>query len=275
MAYRVLLTATQENVDAVIQSGCDGVVIDLADASADLQAQRSWSHTAFPKLKAAGQRIIARVNHPSTMLLREDLEAVVHPGLDAVMLPHVTETQDVRELTVALREFELSRGIEPGDVALFPVIDTARGLQRAGELAGVAPRVGGLVFDAESYSSAVGARAEESGPRLSYARGACIAAARAVDGLPLVTGDGTDCRTLAQYGFAGILLGSQSQVRAAVAAFVPGTSEIDKARDVVAAYESARANGARVARVGRVVVDSAAARRARQVLDGSSAGEGS
>lgn len=267
MGYRVLAFAHPANAQAVLESPADGVVFDLGDERLDAPAVRSWVREATAGARAAGKRVAARVNHPRTRLLRDDLEAIISTDLDAVLLPHATEPQDVRDTAVLLREFEHARGMEPGTVALFPVIDTARGLLRAAEIAAAAPRVRGLVFDGHHYALDIGARNEEWGPRLAYARGSLVAAARAADGLPLILGEGTECRQLAHYGFAGIVLTSLSAAAAAVAAFSPAERAVERAREAVEAYDAARADGAWVARLHGAVVDGHAARKARQVLD--------
>lgn len=266
MAYRVLTYVREENLDAVLAAGVDGAVIDLADASVEPSNARAFAKATITRLREHNLAAIVRVNHRRTGLLREDLEAVVGEGVEAVILPHCTETQDVRRLAVLLRELELPREIEPGSVSVFPTVDTPRGLLRAADLTAAAPRVAGLLFDSAAYALSVGARAEEWGPRLAYARGACVAAARAAGGLPLIDADGGSSRRLAYYGFAGILLSDPSQAAAARAGFVPSAAERERASEIVEAYESAKAAGASAGRSGRLVVDSGTARMARERL---------
>ena len=90
--------------------------------------------------------VIVALNPPRTKLIRDDTDAVRTKDGKALVLHHAVEPQDVRDTAVLLREFELNRDIEPGDTQIFPVVDTARGLMRAGDIASAAPRVGGLVF---------------------------------------------------------------------------------------------------------------------------------
>ncbi len=266
MSYRVLTFVREENLETVLEAGPDGAVIDLADTAVDPASGRAFASAAIPKLNERGLSTVVRINHARTGLLRDDLDAVVREELDAVILPHCTEPQDVRRLAVLLREFELPRDIEPGKVGVFPSIDTPRGLLRAVDLTAAAPRVAGLLFDSAGYALAAGARAEEWGPRLAFARGHCVAAARAAGGLPLIAADGGSSRRLAYYGFAGILLDDPSQARAARAAFTPSAADREGAAEVVASFEAARAAGAGAGRTGRTVVDSYAVRLARERL---------
>lgn len=250
-----------------LRSEADAILLSVADGGWPAQELRRLAAEALSRVAEAGKRAIVRVNHPRTELLREDLDALVGPFLDAVFLSHAVEPQDLRDTAVLLREFELARGIEPGRVLVFPVIDTARGLLRAAEMLQAIARVGGLVFDPASYAWDVGAREEELGPRLAYARGQAVAVARAFGLLPLVVASPFQLRFLAQSGFAGAVLGDARVL--VVANEVFGTNQFARRRAEreLAAYEAARSEGALVARVGERVVDAEAALRARQRLE--------
>ena len=263
----VVIVGRHCDLEAALASQADSVLMALNDASVPIGVLRAAAVGVAPRIRAAGKLALVVVNHPRTRLLRDDVEAIVTPDLAGVLLPHAGEPQDARDLAVALREFEYNRGIEPGSIATFPVIDTARGLLRAAEIVHATPRAGGLVFDSAGYARDVGAREEELGPRLAYARGAVVAAARAQDTAPLVLASGTEVLFLAQSGFAGAVLPDVAFVGQANAAFTPASASRERAERQAAAYDAARAEGAWVARDGTEVVDSHAARKARQTLE--------
>ena len=255
-------------LDAALASAADGVLLTVADSLAgDAHALRTAAREAIPRIADAGKAALVTVNHPRTRMLRDDVDAIVMPGLAGVFLVHAVTPQDVRDLAALLREFEIGRGVEPGTVRAFPVIDGARGLVRAFEIADAAPRVAGVVFASDAYVEDIGARAEESGPRLAYARGAVVAAARAVDALPLVQASAMQLRDLAHYGFAGAILADEASVTLANPAFTPTAAALERSAIAAAAYDGARAEGAWVARSGETVIDASRARRARQVSE--------
>lgn len=267
MRIRSILLAHEPAVfEAALTSEADVVAISLADARHDIGDLRRGAREAITRAHAAGKRAFVAVNHPRTRLLRDDIAAVVMPGLSGVLLPHTVEPQDVRDLAVLLREFELGADIEPGTVVAFPLIDTARGLLRAAEIAAAAPRVAGLVFDTFGYAADIGAREEEHGDRLAYARGAVVAAARASDGLPVIRANAFELQLLGHYGFAGALIESPAGVVPANLAFTPTEGEVEHARAVIAAYRAARTEGGWAARLGTQVVEADTVRRARQLL---------
>ncbi len=257
-----------EAFEAALDSEADAILLSLTalDESAAPDAFRASVAAAIERIAEAGKTALVAINHPRTQLARDDLDAVVGANLAAVLLPHCTEPQDVRDTAVILREFEHLRGIEPGQIALFPVIDTARGLLRAAESLAAAPRTAGLVLDSEAFAREVGARLEESGPRLAYARGAVIAAAAAHEGVALIDGSAFELRDMANYGFAGALFDDARLVSAANDVFTPTPTQLKRARADIEAYES-RPEGAWVARRAGAVVDAVRARRARHTLD--------
>lgn len=255
-----------EGLAEALETEADALLFPLTDECRAVGSLRLAAKAAIAKVAESGRRTFVLANHARTRLLRDDLDAVVMPQLAGVFLPHCVEPQDVRDAAVILREFEYTRGIEPGTVALFPVIDTARGLLRAAEIVEAVPRTGGLVFASGQYARDVGGRAEEAGARLAYARGAVVAAARASDGLPLVAGNELEFRNMAQYGFAGAVVTEARGVALVNAAFQPTQAELERAQRQVEAYEAARAEGAWVARLDGEVIDAHRARRARQLL---------
>lgn len=262
----VSIAVSGAGLDDALGSQADGVLLTLADASRPIAGLRLEVTAALGRTATYEKAALVVVNHPRTRLLRDDLDSILSPLVKGVLLPHAVEPQDVRDVAVLLREFELQRGIEPGDTAVFPVIDTARGLMKAAEIAAAAPRVGGLVFHSHRYARDIGARDEQKGDRLAYARGQVVAVSRSLAQSPLVVCDGLELVYLAQYGFAGAILPDARMAITANTAFAPTEATRDHAREAAAAYDAARAEGAWVARLGDQVIDAAAARKARHLL---------
>lgn len=262
-----LIPAHGAGLEEALASAADAIAFTLTDTAVPVEDLRRAAADGLARVAEVGKTGVAILNHPRTKLLRDDVDALSGPNLSLVLLPHAVDPQDVRDLAVLLREFELARGLEPGCTTVFPVIDTARGLIRAVEIVQAAPRVGGLVLDARAYAADAGARGEENGPRLSYARGAVVAAARAFEKQPLVVAEPLQLPHLAQYGFAGVLLPDARAASLANAAFSPTAYTFGLAQQQVAAYDAARAEGAWVGRLGSQVVDAHTARKARQTLE--------
>ncbi|MGI8925845.1 MAG: aldolase/citrate lyase family protein [Tepidiformaceae bacterium] len=269
MTFRAVLATSLDEaaLEAALGSTADAILLAINNPSPRADDARRQALGALARIHDAGKAAAVTVNHPRTQLLRDDLDAIVAPALDAVFLPHASGPQDARDAAVLLREFEYGCGMEPGAVALFPIIDTARGLLRAPEIAVASPRTAGLVFDSAAYARDILARDEAQGPRLAYARGAVVAAARAAGGLPLVVASHLEARELAHYGFAGLVFSDPAGASAAAGALTPTAAVLEWAAAAIAAYDAARAEGAWVARLGTTFIDAHTARQARRLLE--------
>lgn len=255
------------NLELALASDADAVLVTVANANQSPDSAREFAAGAIQQIAAAGKSALLMANHPRTRLLRGDLEVLVSTNLAGVLVNHTTEPQDIRDTAVLLREFELGRGIEPGAIAIFPAIGTARGLVRVVEIAAAAPRVAGIVLDSHAFASDIGARAEERGHRFSYARGAVVTAARAADKLPIVVAEGFEMRELGHYGFAGAIVPDLRAIPIANQAFTPTDFERRRANAHIAAYGAAKTDGGWVARHEDEVVDASSVRRAHQLLE--------
>ena len=269
MRLRSILRVPPDALDAALESDADAILLSLTDESVPVEELRAAVAAAIDTAAEAGKTALVAINHPRTQLARGDLDAITGPNLGAVLLPHCTEPQDVRDTAVLLREYEHTRDIEPGRVALFPVVDTARGLLRAAESVAAAPRTAGLVFASEAYARDAGARLEESGPRLAYARGNVVAIAAAHEGLAIIDGSYFELRDMANYGFAGGVVDEARLATVANDVFAPTPTAVKRARADIEAYES-RGEGEWVARRAGAVVDAPRARQARSTLERAS-----
>lgn len=263
----IAIDALGSGLDGALATRADALLFTLADSRQPSGELRRRAAEGAARTRDAGKQVLVTVNHPRTQLLRDDVEALPLAAIAGVLLPHATGPQDVRDLAVVLREFELQQGIEPGVVAVFPVIDSARALLRAAETAAAAPRVAGLVLDMAAYAADVNARDEARGERLAYARGAAVAAARAHEGRPLVRGGDLELTSLSHYGFAGAILATPAHAETANTAFAPTPAAIERARAQASAYDAARSGEQWVARLGDGVVDAHTARSARRLID--------
>ncbi|MBV9324433.1 MAG: hypothetical protein JO352_11650 [Chloroflexi bacterium] len=107
-----------------------------------------------------------------------DLDAVVWPGVTSVSYARCESAQQVRDADARITRLERLRGIRSGEVRVRPIIESARGVARAAEIAGSSGRVGALELGT-SITLELGDNA------LDYARSECELNARARGVLPL------------------------------------------------------------------------------------------
>lgn len=148
-------------------------------------------------LRPAAPLLFVRVNRVGSEHLRDDLAAVVRPGLAALLVPKVDAADDVLAVDRILLELEPAAGLARESVRLLPSIETAKGLLAAPAIAACSARVMGLLFGAEDFALDLGvATAREGEAReLLYARSAVVVAAAAA-GIPAFDGIWPDIRDL-------------------------------------------------------------------------------
>jgi citrate lyase subunit beta/citryl-CoA lyase len=278
--FRTLLfvPANRENMLVKAQTlPADVIVIDLEDAvpPAEKESARGHARAAIESLKTAGKSVHVRVNHLTTGFTRDDLMAVVGPGLDGILMPKVNGASQVRELDVLLREQELHSGVRPGTIALFPMIESARGVLRCEEIALASSRIAGLPLGGEDYTADLGIARTPDGRELDYARRVIVHVCaayrlRALDAIYTNLHDEpgllSDARYARSIGFSGKYVVHPDQIEPVNRVFSPTQEEIESARKIVLAFEAAEAEGHGTLEVDGQMVDIPVVNRARALL---------
>ena len=86
------------------ETPADVIVLDLEDGVAPegKAAGRAAVRQAIESLKAAGKTVHVRINHIDTGMTKDDLAAIVGPGLDAILYPKPQGASAVRIRTAPL-----------------------------------------------------------------------------------------------------------------------------------------------------------------------------
>jgi citrate lyase subunit beta/citryl-CoA lyase len=218
-----------------------------------------------------------RVNYVGSAWFVADLDEVVRPGLDGLVLPKVDWPRQVETADRLLAEREAAAGIPAGSVRYIIAIEGPRGLIEAPAIASASPRVAALLFGAEDYGRELGLPAKREGEasELIYARSALVNAAaaanvQALDGVwpDIQDFDGLarDCLQARRLGFSGKSLFHPGQIAQINATFTPTEAEVDYARRVVAAMEEAMARGEGAVAFGGQLLDLPIVERARRTI---------
>jgi citrate lyase subunit beta/citryl-CoA lyase len=234
----------------------DALVFDLEDAVAP-DAKPQARRMAVAAARGGGyapREVVIRVNALDTPWGRDDLAAAAESGADAVLLPKVESAAVVHAAVGAL---DAAGG--PGDLPLWCMLETPRGILRAEAIAAAGPRVAALVMGTSDLTKDLRARHTPDRLPLTTSLGLCVLAARAhglaaVDGVHLDLDDEVGflaaCRQAAAMGFDGKTLIHPRTIAAANDAFSPSPDEVARARRIIDAHADAVARGQ-----GVVVVD--------------------
>src|SRR5262249_37169978 len=137
---------------------------------------RRW--LAHPPARA----VFARVNALPTGHAERDLEAVVAPGLEGVFLPKVESPDELRQVAAWLDRLERAAGLSGGAVAIVAMLESARGVLRAHDIATASPRVGSLCCAGGEHGDLqadLGCDWSPEGTEMLYARSKVVLDARA------------------------------------------------------------------------------------------------
>lgn len=257
--------------------GADAIILDLEDAVpiSEKEAARRLVGQSIVQVGAAGRQVFVRVNALSTGLTEEDLRSVVQPQLVGIVLPKAQSSADVATVAKWISELEGEQGMGRGSVALVPLLETARGVLDAREVAKAVPRIVAVAFGALDFARDMGIRLSAEGTEVLYARSRIALAASAAQVLAIDTpwidiadreGLLREARHARQLGFRGKLVIHPSQIAHVNEVFSPSEDEVAYAREVVEAFHAAEAEGLGAISLDGKMIDAANARQAADLI---------
>jgi citrate lyase subunit beta / citryl-CoA lyase len=271
----------QNMIDKALGLNADAIMLDIEDGVApnekDTARQQIGAALSREKRPNSPARFV-RINAIGHARMDADLEAVVRPGLEGLVLPKVETADEVRQVDAILNAREPELRTAHGQVKLVVAIESPRGLLNAPIIAGCSPRVIGLMFGAEDFGRELGlpTSREAEARDMLYARSAMVIAAasahvQAIDGVWVdlkdpggLIGFATQSRRL---GFSGMSLIHPSQIDPINTVFSPTAEEVNYASQVVKAFEEANARGDGSIAFGGQLIDRPIVERARRTLE--------
>lgn len=258
--------------------GADAVILDLEDAVAlsEKDAARLLVRHALETLDFMGTTVFVRVNGADTPFFEDDLRAIIPARPDGIRLPKTDGAEDVLRADALLRRIEREAGLPERSVVIHAMVETARSLLHAYDVASASPRVSGISIGGQDFAADLGIRRTRDGGELLYARAAIAAAAKAagVDAFDTIFTDVNDCEGLyadaaaaVNMGFSGKAAIHPSQVAVIHRAFRPEEKEVRKAARVVRAAREAEDRGVGVIAVDGRMVDAPVVAQALRTIE--------
>ncbi len=262
-----------ERLAKALQRGADAIIIDLEDsvAHASKARARELAGSWIGGNRAALSRVWVRINADDP---EADLAAVVAP-IAGVMLPR-SEVALLTELDGLLTTREAQFGVPLGSLQVIGLIETARGLLDAVEVAS-APRTTRLGIGRADLAGELGLHLDHDGPEFRSIMLQLVIASSAARIAAPVAPTSTDFRDLEalrasteqllRLGYCGRTAIHPAQVPVINEVFTPSKDEVDRARQLVEAFDAVLDAGIGVMTDddGRMV-DAAVVRGARDVL---------
>lgn len=250
----------------------DALILDLEDAVAPDAKETARSQVA--EAVAAGgfgyREVLVRVNAPDTAWFADDVAALARVGADGLLVPKVSSEADVHTVEAALAAADAPQGL-----ALWAMLETPRAVLDAARIVHASDRLVGFVMGTNDLAKELGAAHVAGRAPLLTALSWCLLAARdagkiLIDGvfndLDDAEGFAAECRQAVELGFDGKTVIHPRQLQPCNAAFTPTEEEVAHAREVIAAFEAASAEGRGVVTVGGKLVENLHVEQARRVL---------
>ncbi|MFQ6613873.1 MAG: aldolase/citrate lyase family protein [Fidelibacterota bacterium] len=257
----------------------DGIILDLEDSvgPAEKSAARLIVRNALRTLDFGRSERMVRINQGA--LGKEDLRELVPEAVDVFLIPKVESAQDIHEVDRLVKELCEQCG-RPKPPFLMPILESARGILHAEEIATASPAIVALAIGLEDYTADLGVPRTSEGRESLWARNMLVNAARSagIQAIDTVFSDVRDedglraaVREAKQLGFDGKGCIHPRQIRPIHEEFAPDPEAVKKAQAIVAAFEDATAKGLGVVSLGSKMIDPPVVKRALQTL--RSAGE--
>ena len=272
----------ERKIAKALDSSADALILDLEDAVAP-QRKASARELCASVLQSArtSKALFVRMNALDLADAALDLNAVVGAKPFGIVLPKCRHGEDLRRLANELDTMEARTGVDPGSIRILPIVtETAASLFGLGTYAELSnPRLFGMMWGGEDLAADIGAIANRDASGrytapFQIARALCLLGAAAASVLPVdaVYTNFRDSEGLKAEALEGLRSGfgakaaiHPAQVDVINEAFTPSLSDIESAKKVIAAFDSAGSAG--VASMDGKMLDRPHLRSAQRVLE--------
>ena len=253
----------------------DGIILDLEDAVAvDKKYEaRFLVRNALRSIDFYGAERMVRINQIPAGL--DDLESIIPHNVNLILVPKCEEADQIILLNSKIEEIKKKHSLE-GNIWLMPIIESAKGVMNAYQIATSANNIVALAIGLEDYTADLGTRRTNEATESFFARSVVVNACRAAGIQPIdsVFSDVGDMEGLKEnvikskaLGFDGMGCIHPRQIRVIHEYFAPDVKEIDKAKKIVIAFEDATAKGLGVVSLGTKMIDPPVVKRAQKTID--------
>jgi len=270
-----------EWIEKAVNYGADTLILDLEDSVPDREkaAARGTVKAGVRMLKAKGQACGVRINGFATGLTLDDLEAVICPELERVLLPKVETAADMHQLDALLTHLERRRGIPEGQIETPLGCETAKAMRDVYEIATQCRRVKRVSLAAGpggDAARAIGYQWSKEGTETLFLRSKVVLDARAA-GIQYPTisswwnikdleGLERDARWNRSLGYRGQTVMHPSHVPIVNRVFTPTADEVAFHRGLIQAMEEAEKKGVAAVTYKGDMVDEAMVKTSRELL---------
>ena len=261
--------------DAILY-GADSIMFDLEDAVSmkEKDSARMLVYSALKTFDYRSVETVVRINELNSGG-KQDIEAMILGGINVIRLPKTETAEDIKAVDATITEVETRYQLPIGTTKMMAAIESAEGVLNAREIATASDRMIGIALGAEDYVTSQKTRRYPDGQELFFARNYILHAARAAGIAAIDTvysdvdneaGLKREAALIKQLGFDGKSVINPRQIPIINAIYAPTESEIQNAKEVLAAIQEAEAKGSGVIAINGKMVDKPIVERAYRVL---------
>jgi len=254
--------------------GPDAIILDLEDSvhPGEKDAARLLVRNALRAVDFLRCERMVRINQLPLGI--EDLDEIVPESPDLVLIPKVESSEQIVEAGSRIADIKADYGTTR-PIWLMPILESALGIENALAIALASEQIVALTIGLEDYTSDLGVVKTSTGAESLYARQRVVNAAHAagVQAIDSVFGDVGDLEGLRVWGLNSRALGFEGmgcvhplQIPVIHDAFAPTSAEIERARNIVAAYNDAQQKGLGVVSLGSKMIDPPVVQRALKLM---------
>lgn len=253
----------------------DGIILDLEDSVSHTQkdAAQLLVRNALRSVDFYGSERMVRINQLPKGL--DDLKFIVPHNVHIILIPKCESGEQVKTVEKEVKKIKIQHKVK-SDIYFMPIIESAKGVMNAYEIASASKNNCGLAIGLEDYTADLGTQRTDEGKESFFARSIVVNAARAAGIQPIDTvySDVTNMEGLKEsvieaksLGFEGKGCIHPRQVKVVHEAFAPTEAEIEKAKRIVLAFEDAEKKGLGVVSIGSKMIDPPIVKRAQKIIE--------
>jgi citrate lyase subunit beta/citryl-CoA lyase len=253
-------------------SEADVIVLDLEDEVSLIEKEQTRKYILGVLAEELAKPILVRINCLNTAWALQDLLAVVPLKPLGIILPKTESASDVKKVCWVIDQLIGN----DGEMGIYPLIETARGVEEAVNIAKASKRIKRLIFGGLYYSSDIGLSYSNDPSIYAYARARLVAASAIaeIEG-PVDTvypafkdekGLRRDTLEGKKMGCKGKMVIHPAQIAIVKELYTPTVEEFEEARQIVEVYLQSLAEGNGAAQWQGKILEEPVLKRAQKVL---------
>ncbi|WP_442968159.1 HpcH/HpaI aldolase/citrate lyase family protein [Pseudorhodoferax sp.] len=266
-------------IEKSVHSQADALILDLEDSVPPAQKveAREIVRSKLEWLAGQKQRTWVRINRSPHLYDFDDILAVVGTHLEGIVISKPCGPEDIDTVSSMLSEAEYRKGVPLGATRVVPLLETARSLQFAYEIAlrERVPAIVGATAKNADVARALNTVWSAEGRETLFLKSKVVMAARAAGKLPIggvwqqihdLEGLRASAERDRALGMSGELLLHPSNVPAVNQIYSPSPEQVAFYEGMIAALEKAQAQGRASCVYDGEHIDIAHVKTAREII---------